>query len=82
MNIYEIIEAYGFPMFGNEELGTLITWNGSNTFLWWNRDYSVGNWDNSDIRTNYDPMTIQEAEAEAKRWFAQEVEALDEALDA
>jgi hypothetical protein len=69
-------------MFGNEELGTLITWNGSNTFLWWNRDYSVGNWDNSDIRTNYDPMTIQEAEAEAKRWFAQEVEALDEALDA
>jgi hypothetical protein len=82
MNIYKIIEAYGFPMFGNEELGTLITWNGSNTFLWWNRDYSVGNWDNSDIRTNYDPMTIQEAEAEAKRWFAQEVEALDEALDA
>lgn len=82
MNIYEIIESYGFPMFGNEELGTLITWNGSNTFLWWNRDYSVGNWDNSDIRTNYDPMTIQEAEAEAKRWFAQEVEALDEALDA
>ena len=82
MNIYQIIEAYGFPMFGNEELGTLITWNGSNTFLWWNRDLSVGNWDNSDIRTNYDPMTIQEAEAEAKRWFAQEVEALDEALDA
>ncbi len=82
MNIYEIIESYGFPMFGNEELGTLITWNGSNTFLWWNRDYSVGNWTNSDIRTNYDPMTIQQAEAEAKRWFAQEVEALDEALDA
>jgi hypothetical protein len=82
MNIYEIIENYGFPMFGNEELGTLITWNGSNTFLWWNRDYSVGNWDNSDIRTNYDPMTIEQAEAEAKRWFAEEVKRLDEALDA
>lgn len=77
MNIYEIVENNGFVIYGNEELGVLITWNGSATLLWWSRDYSVGNWDNSDIRTRYDIKTIQEAEAEAKRWFAEEVEGIN-----
>lgn len=54
MNIYAIIESGQVVIAGNEDLGILITWNGNSMLNLWVRDYSVGNWDNKDVRTRYD----------------------------
>lgn len=70
MNIYEIIEGGQVVISGNEDLGILITWNGGSMLNLWVRDYSVGNWDNKDVRTRYDiDGNLDKALAESAEWL-------------
>lgn len=70
MNIYEIIEGGQVVISGNEDLGILITWNGGSMLNLWVRDYSVGNWDNKDVRTRYDiDGNLDKALAESVEWL-------------
>lgn len=71
MNIYEIVEGGQVVVLGNEDLGILISWNGNSMLNLWVRDYSVGNWDNKDVRTRYDiEGNLDKAIAEAQEWLS------------
>lgn len=76
-NIFQIVENNGFVVFADEETRTLITWNGSATFLWWSAPYENFYFQNTDIKTRYEVSDIKEAEQIAKEWFAEELEAVE-----
>jgi hypothetical protein len=72
MNIYEIVESGQVVVLGNEDLGILITWNGNSMLNLWVRDYSVGNWDNKDVRTRYDiDGSLGKAIDESQDWVSE-----------
>jgi hypothetical protein len=80
--LHEIISDYGYPVFASEEFDSLITWNGSNTFLFWAplaEDARTGEWlaggyrrpkrwENTDLDTFTGITDIKEAEKYAKKW--------------
>jgi hypothetical protein len=80
--LHEIVNAYGYPVFASEEFDSLITWNGSSTFLFWapfaddasNGEWIAGGyrrpkrWENTDVRTIYEVKDIKQAEQLAKEW--------------
>jgi hypothetical protein len=80
--LHEIINEYGYPVFASEEFDSLITWNGSNTLLFWaplaedarNGEWIAGGyrrpkaWTNTDIQTNYQITNIHLATKAAKEW--------------
>jgi hypothetical protein len=72
MNIYEIVESGQVVVLGNEDLGILITWNGNSMLNLWVRDYSMGNWDNTDVRTRYDiDGSLGKAIDESAEWLSE-----------
>lgn len=72
MNIYEIVESGQVVVLGNEDLGILITWNGNSMLNLWVGDYSVGNWDNKDVRTRYDiDGNLDKAISESQDWVSE-----------
>jgi hypothetical protein len=71
MNIYEIVESGQVVVLGNEDLGILITWNGNSMLNLWVADYSMGNWDNKDVRTRYDiDGSLDKAISESQEWVS------------
>lgn len=80
--LHEIVNGYGYPVFASEEFDSLITWNGSATFLLWTPygdDKDTGEWipggyrrpkrwTNTDIQTVYEVSDIKHAERLAKEW--------------
>jgi hypothetical protein len=72
MNIYEIVESGQVVVLGNEDLGILITWNGNSMLNLWVADYSMGNWDNKDVRTRYDiDGSLDKAISESQDWLTE-----------
>jgi hypothetical protein len=70
MNIYEIVESGQVVLSADEEMGVLITWNGNSMLNLWVRDYSTGNWDNTDVRTRYDiDGSLGKALEESSEWL-------------
>lgn len=70
MNIYEIVESGQVVLSADEEMGVLITWNGNSMLNLWVRDYSTGNWDNTDVRTCYDiDGSLGKALEESSEWL-------------
>lgn len=68
----EVIAISGSVIFADEDLGVLITWNGSAMLNWWSSDWSGRRWENTDVRTNYNLKTLADAEKEAAEWFAED----------
>ena len=80
--LHEIVNGHGYPVFASEEFDSLITWNGSSTFLFWAPladDAKTGEWiakgyrrpkrwQNTDIQTNYEVKDIKHAEQLAREW--------------
>ena len=80
--LHEIVENCGYVVFVSEEFDSLITWNGSNTLLFWaplaedarNGEWIAGGyrrpkaWSNTDIQTNHGITDIQLAVRAAKEW--------------
>lgn len=68
-NIFSIVQNNGAVIYANEELEFFITWNGSATFQWFNKEHYAGIFFKVvDIRTVYGVETLAQAEAEAKEW--------------
>lgn len=69
MNIYEVI-SYGQVVFSDEELGIIITANGS-YLNWWNGTNNY--FENTDVRSTagkpYSEMNMRELEDKAKEWY-------------
>lgn len=72
-NIFQIVANNGIVVFADEDTRTLITWNGSATFLWWSAPYENFYFQNRDIRTRYALASAKEAEEFAEEWFAEEM---------
>jgi hypothetical protein len=80
--LHEIVSNYGFPVFVSDEFDTIITWNGSNTFLFWAplaEDARTGEWiaggyrrpkkwSNTDLCTINAVGNVRNAESLAKIW--------------
>ena len=71
--IYDVI-GYGAIIDSVDDIGSIITWNGGATFLWWNltgRENRLHEmlWSNDDIRTVYDVTTLRQAETVAREWI-------------
>lgn len=62
---------YGAIVSANDELGALITWNGSATFNWWVDRGQIG-WANVDIKTVYEVNTLDQAISIARHWVESE----------
>lgn len=71
-NVFQIVVNNGFIVFAEEETRTLITWNGSSTFIWWSAPYENFFFRETDIRTRYEIADIKEAEKFAQEWFDDE----------
>ena len=70
-HIHDVLD-YGYIIASEPELGSILTWNGSAIFLWWNPIASNSGetlWSNDDIKTVYEVTTIHEAERIAKGWI-------------
>ncbi len=79
-SIFEVLER-GAIVFGDEEYGIVVTWNGSATFNWWVLQFeSVQVWAEMDVKTVYGVETLRQAEMVAEDWL-KEVEAEVEAGD-
>jgi hypothetical protein len=74
MNIFEVVDSSGAVVHGNDELGFLITWNGSATFQWWNaKDINRLTFEVVDIRTAYNITSLNDAIKEASKWIESEL---------
>jgi hypothetical protein len=58
---------YGYIVAADDDLGALVTWNGSATFNFWVG--SATDWKNTDCRTIDEIETLAAAEKEAKGWL-------------
>lgn len=80
MNIYEVLE-YGQVVFSDEELGIIITANGS-YLNWWNGTDNY--FENTDARSTagkpYYEMTMRELEDKAKEWYNDVMEEIDDQM--
>lgn len=77
-SIFDVLD-YGYIVFGDEELGSIITWNGSNTFLWWNM--TRAGWSNEDIKTLYlddSNPSIYQIEKVAQEWHSEVMAAVED----
>ena len=72
-NIYQIVANNGFVVFADEDTRTLITWNGSATFLWWSAPYENFFFENRDVMTRYEITDVKQAEQFAEQWFEEEM---------
>jgi hypothetical protein len=82
IELHEIVNGYGYPVFASDEFDSLITWNGSSTLLLWTPyggDKDTGEWIaggyrrpkrwvNTDIQTNYGLADIHLAVKAAAEW--------------
>lgn len=74
--IYEVMQ-YGTIIAADEDLGVIVTWNGSATLNLW-ADRGAGEWDGTDCRTIYglaDDMPVKgrtpPAVRAAEEWIAE-----------
>jgi hypothetical protein len=73
LSIFDIVENSGSIIYGDRELGFIISWNGSATFQWFTaRNEERNQFAVVDIRTAYGIETLKQAEAEAVAWVEEE----------
>ena len=58
----------GYIIAAHEEYESLVTWNGSATFLYWAKKEDA--WENTDVQTINHIETLNQAEYQAKEWLA------------
>lgn len=67
MNLYDLLDR-GVIMAGHPDLDCVITWNGGTNFKWWNLDATSNKWNETDFKTVYGIIRLEQAERVVRDW--------------